>query len=108
MPLADPDVEFVLAKIGNVGQQALDLVVHGFAAHDPSHVRPEAAVARAVRVAGLVGELVMHAMRGHPEDRSTFERQGGAGGEEVLKPLGTLEATVRQKTVVAQADSETA
>ena len=82
--------------------------MHGFAAHDPAHVRPEAAVARAVRIAGLVGELMMHAVRGHPEDRPALERQRGAGGEEILKPLGALETAMRQQAVIAESDAETA
>ena len=108
MPLADPDVELVFAEIGYIGQQLLDLVVQGLAAHDPTHVRPVAAIAGAVRVAGLVSELVMHTVRRHPEDRSALERQCRANGEEVLKPFGTLEAAMRQQAMIAEADAKAA
>src|SRR5271166_3037350 len=101
-------MELVFAKIGHVRQQALDLVVHRLAAHDPSHVRPKAAVARAVRIAGLVGDLVMHSVGSHPEDWSALEGQGGASCEEILKPFRTLEATVSEQAMIAQSDAETA
>ena len=45
------------------------------------------AFARRVRIAFLIGLLMMDAMRGHPEDRAALERQRAAEREEVLDPL---------------------
>ena len=55
------------------------------AEQNPAHVRPEAADPRRVRIAGLVGVLVVHAMGRDPENRSALERQRAADGEEVLE-----------------------
>ena len=46
VPLADPDMKFIFAKIGNVGEQRIQLIVHRLARHDPTHMRPQAAIAR--------------------------------------------------------------
>ena len=77
-----------------------------FAAEDPAHVRPPRAFARRVRIAFMIGVLVVDAVRGHPEDRPAFERQRGAPGEEVLDPLVGLVAAVRQQAVIAHADAQ--
>ena len=59
-----------------------------------------------MRIAFLVGVLVMHAVRGDPEDRPALERQRAADREEVLERLRGLEAAVRVQPVVAEADAE--
>ena len=46
VPFADPDIKFVFAKVGNVGQKFGRVLVHGLAGNDPAHVRPETAVLR--------------------------------------------------------------
>ena len=66
---------------------------------------PPGAVVRGVRVAFVVGVLVMDAMGGDPEDRSALKRHGAAGGEEVFKPLGDAVAAVREQAVVAHANA---
>ena len=76
------------------------------AEQDPAHVRPEAAVARRVRIAVVVGVLVVDAVRRHPEDRPALERQRAADRQEVLEGLRRLVAAVRVQPVIAQADAE--
>ncbi len=71
-------------------------------------MRPEAAIARGVRIARLVGDLVMDAMRGHPENRAAFKRQRGTNGQEVFDPLRVLEAAMRQQPVIAHANAQAA
>src|ERR1019366_8464893 len=72
--LADPEMKFIFAKVGDVSQQIGALIVKGLPGENPTHVRPKAAIARGMRIARLVGELMMDTMRGHPEDRATFQR----------------------------------
>ena len=53
----------------------------------------------------MVGVLMMDAMDGDPEDRAALERERREDGEEILDPLGGLEAAVREQAVIADADS---
>ena len=68
----------------------LGVVVVGFAEENPAHVRPPGAIAGRMRIAGLIGFLMMDAMRGDPENGSAFERQRAADGEEIFQPAGAL------------------
>src|SRR5271156_314619 len=61
-----------------------------------------------MRIAIAIGKLMMDAVRGHPENRAALERQRGADGQEVLNPLGSLVAAMRQQAMVAHADAPTA
>ena len=61
-----------------------------------------------VRIAFLVGELMMNAMRRHPENRTAFERERGAHRQEIFHPLGSLVAAMGQQAVIAHADAEAA
>src|ERR1017187_7832526 len=49
---------------------------------------------------------MMHAVRGHPENRTAFQRQGAEGRENVFQPQRNLVRPVRVQTVVAHADAE--
>jgi len=69
-------------------------------------VGPQAAFVGRVGVAFLVGVLVMLAVGGYPEDRSTFEGERGADGEEVLHPSGGLVAAMREEAMVAHSYAE--
>ena len=108
MILADPEMKLIFAKIGNVSQKIGAVVMKGLPGKNPTHVRPEAAVARGVRIARLVGQLMMNAMRGHPEDRTAFQRQRGADGQNIFQPLGALVAAMGQQTVITHADAQAA
>jgi hypothetical protein len=54
-----------------------------------------------------IGELMMNAVRRHPENRATFERQRGANRQEVFHPFRGLVSAVRQQAVVTHANAET-
>src|SRR5580698_8732109 len=99
--LAHPDMEAVAGEIGNVAGQSRCLGVHGLAEDHPANVSPPGAFFRSVRVAGMVAVLVMDAVYGNPEDRSALKRERGADGEQVLDPLGSLEAAMREQAMVA-------
>src|SRR5579871_1171246 len=102
----DPDVKLVFGEVGNVSGQRRGVVVHRLAHQNPSHVRPPLAVDRRVRVAILVGILMMNAVGRHPENRPALERQRGADSQEILDPLRSLVAAVREQAVVAHPDAE--
>ena len=76
------------------------------AEEDPAHVGPEPAVMRRVRIAVLVGVLVVHAVGRDPEDRPALERQCAADREEVLERFRGLVAAMRVQPVIAEADAE--
>lgn len=46
VPFTDEGMELVFAKIRNVGQESVRVVVHNAARNDPAHVCPEPAIAR--------------------------------------------------------------
>ena len=58
---------------------------------DPSHAPPRLA---RVRIAFEIRFLMMDAVRGDPEDRTAFERERAAPGQEVFDPFGRLVTAV--------------
>ena len=58
-----------------------------------------------MRIAGLIGKLMVHAVGGHPEDRSAFQRHRAERGEEIFQPERNLIGAVRVQPVVAHADA---
>ena len=104
--LAEPDVEAVAGEVGDVAGKNGGLCVERLAPDEPSGMGPPAAFARGVGVAVVVAELMVNAVRGHPEDGAALERERGAERHEVLKPLGDLVATVREQAVVAHANAD--
>ena len=104
--VVQPDVEAVLRQIGSVLRHHPGVVVIGLAEQDPADVRPEGAIARRMRIARLVGLLMMDAMGGHPEDRPAFERQRAANGKEILEPHRDLIGPMGVQAMIAHADAE--
>jgi hypothetical protein len=51
---------------------------------------------------------VVHAMRGGPFNRSTLQRQGRTGNQEVFDRFRDFVTTMGQQTMIAHADSQTA
>ena len=93
-------------EVGDIAVKNLGLRVQGVAPEQPAGVGPPTAFAGSVGVAVLVAELVMDAMGGHPEDGSALKSERGAGGHDVLKPLGNLVAAMGEQAVIAHADAE--
>ena len=87
VPVGQPRRGTGRGEVGRVARQHRGVVVQPLAGEDPAHVRPAGAFARRVRIAFVVGVLMMDAVRGDPEDRSALERQRAAEGQEVLDPL---------------------
>src|SRR3569623_2601978 len=76
------------------------------AGDDPAGGGPPGAVLRSVRIAVVIGILMMDAVRGDPEDRSTLKGHGAAHGDEVLDPAGSFVAAVREQAVISHADAD--
>ena len=91
----NPNLKLVLRKIGNVTSESGRVVMHGLSHQNPTDMGPPLAIDRRVRIAFLVGELVMNAMRRHPEDWATFESQGGADRQKVFDPLRSFIGAMR-------------
>ena len=102
----EPDVAAVAGEVGGVAAEQGGLGVEGAAGDDPTGVRPPGAVAGSVRVAFVVGVLMMDAMGGDPEDGAAFEGHGAAGGDEVLQPAGNAVAAMGEQAVVGHADAD--
>lgn len=66
---------------------------------------PPGSVVGSVRVAFLIGELMVDAMGGYPEDGPALKGEATADADEVLDQLGGLEAAVREETVIRHADT---
>jgi hypothetical protein len=74
MPLANPNVEPVFSKVGNIREKLCGFIGRQSSpSHDPPHMRPQAAIAGRVRITVLVSVLVMQSMRRDPEDRAAFQ-----------------------------------
>src|SRR5271167_783359 len=90
VPLADPEHKPVFAEFRNIGQKQSWVVVQGLARNDPANVRPESAVTRRMRVAGLVRVLMMDAVGRDPTDGSTLQSKGAQIVSEYSTHLGVL------------------
>jgi hypothetical protein len=61
-----------------------------------------------MRIAILVGILMMNAMRRHPENRSALQRQRGTDRQKIFDPLRSLIPTMREQAVIRHADAQAA
>jgi hypothetical protein len=108
MPFTDEGVKLVFAKVRNVRKQRGGMIVQRTPGNDPAHVRPEAAIARGVRVTFHISVLVMDAVRGHPEKWTAFQRQRCADGNEIFEPFISLESAMREQPMIGDADAKAA
>ncbi len=106
VPFADPDVEFVLAQIRDIGKELGRIVLQHLAGDDPADVSPEAAIAGRMRVTFLISVLVMEAMGCDPENGTTFKCESGADSEGIFHPFGSFVTPVREEPMVAHTDAE--
>ena len=61
-----------------------------------------------MRVALFIRELMMDAVRGHPENRTPFQSRGSAESQEILQPPRGAIAAVGQQPVITDADPQAA
>jgi len=106
MIFAEPYVDRVLGEVGGVAAEERGLRVKGAARKNPAGVGPPGTIVRSVRVAFLVGVLMMDAVSGDPEDGTALERETTAHSDEVLDPLGGLVAAMSQQAVIGHADAD--
>jgi len=69
-----PDIEPVFGQIGRILRHELGVVMLALAGQQPSGMRPPGAFVGRMRVAGQIGVLMMHAVRGHPGNGPALER----------------------------------
>src|SRR5690242_21215543 len=60
-----------------------------------------------MRIAGQIGFLMMDAMRSHPGDRSSLERQGATDRKKILESQRHFIRPVRVQAMVTHADAQT-
>src|SRR5271165_934876 len=106
MVIRDPNVERILDHVGCVAAARLGVAMRDVTHKHPDDVCPPGTVARRMRIAILVGELMMDAMRGHPEDGTAFQSHSPADGQEVFDPLGYFIRSMSEQAMVAHTDSE--
>jgi len=103
---AEPDVDGVLGEVGGVATEESGLGVQGATGEDPAGVGPPGAVVGGVRVAFVVGVLMVDAVGSDPEDGSAFEREAAAHGDEVLDPPGGLVAAMGEQAMIGHANAD--
>lgn len=108
MEFGDENLKFVFSEVGDIRQQFLGVAVHGLARENPAHVRPEAAVARRVRITVFVRVLMMDTMRGDPRDGAAFKGERAADRQEIFHPFRRLVTAMREQAMVAHTNAETA
>ena len=106
MIFREPNVHSVLGQIRDVAFERGNVLPQGIANQDPTRMRPPLAIARRVRIAFLVRELVMLAMRGYPQQRPAFQSRHAADRQKVLKPLGSREGAMGEQPVKTDAESQ--
>src|SRR5271165_4309355 len=106
MPLRQPHQEPVLRQIRSILGAHRRVAMRHVAHQHPDNVRPPLTVAWRVRIAIFVRELMMDAVRGHPEHRAAFQRRRPADGQKIFDRLRHLVAAVRQQPVIAHPDPQ--
>ena len=99
-------MDAVATQIRNVLGEHRRIVVKSFTRQNPSHVGPECALARRVRVAFAIGFLVVNSMGCNPEDWPTFQCQRAANGKEILKKQRGRVRAMCVQPMVAHADTQ--
>ena len=108
MIFGNPDMKLRFGQIGHVTGKGAGVLMKALAHQDPSHVGPPLAVEGSVGVTFFIGKLMMYAVRGDPENRSTFEGKGCADGQEIFHPFWSFVSAMSEQAMVAHADAEAA
>ncbi len=61
---------------------------------------------RRVRIAGLIGFLVVLAVNSHPDDGRAHQCEIAPGANDILEPFGHRQRLVSQQAMVSQSDSD--
>ncbi len=101
-----PDIEAIFGQVWRVLGHQWSIAVFALSDKKPAEVSPPAAITGRVRIAGLIGFLVMDSMGRNPEDRSALERQRATNGKEILKSQRDLIRPMRVQPMVAHADAK--
>jgi hypothetical protein len=99
-------MDAVFGEIGGVAAEESGLGVEGAAGENPACVGPPGTVVRSVRIAFLIGVLMMNAVRGDPEDWPALQGEATAHGDEVLDPPRSTIAAVCEQAMIGHADAD--
>jgi hypothetical protein len=58
-------------------------------------------------IAGLVGFLMVNAVRGNPENRPAFQSQGSANRKEILQPSRNFIGSMGMQAMITHTDAQT-
>src|SRR5260370_2684164 len=101
-------IEKLFLKVGGVAFPDYIPGFWGRSIEHPKHVAPPEALGRVVRIAFLIGMLMMFAVQRHPLHRAALHGKRAGESKEVLQKLGTLKRAVCQQPVIADANSQAA
>src|SRR5260370_17605788 len=100
-------IEKLFLKVGGVAFPDYIPGFWGRSIEHPKHAAPPEALGRAVRIAFLIGMLMMLAVQRHPLQRAALHGKRPGEREEVLQKLGTFEGPLRQQPPIADPTSHT-
>ena len=100
-------MKFILHQIGNIFFYRRRVVVVRRPFYNPAHMRPKKSRTSRMRVAVSFGKSVMNAVRRHPFRRVVLNRHRAENRQRVFKPFRCLKTSMRQQTVIAQANAQT-
>src|SRR4029077_21176176 len=95
----------IAAKVGYVWRECP--IAHRVAAHQPACMRPPPAVAGRMRIARLVGILMMEAMGRDPKEGTALQCKGAADGQNSFHPPRGFVAAMGEQAVIPHAYAPT-
>ena len=106
MIFVEQDVEPVLPQIGGVFGNNPCQPIKGLSEEDPANMRPPHTVTRGMRIAIVVGLLMVDAMGSDPGDGTAFERKAAANRQKIFQETGRLVGAMGVQAMIAQTDAE--
>src|SRR5579871_422952 len=102
----EPFVKAILEQVPGIAVIGRVVVNGRVVDQEPAHVAPEEAGLRAMRVARLIGVLMVHAVDCDPVHGAALPATRAQDGQRMLQPARAGEATVRQQAMIANVDAE--
>ena|ERR1044071_3392266 len=106
MKIIEPEIEAMFRQIWSVLRHAASVVFPIVSQENPADMGPPRAIPRGVGIARLIRFLMMDPMRGYPENRAPFERQGATNRQEIFQSQWYLVGAMRVQAMVPHADAE--
>src|SRR5690242_18271413 len=97
-------METVIGKIRAITLHRRPRLILRRSAKYPADVSPIGAEPRAVRIFFGFGKRVVDAVSCHPAQRPRLDRERSDRAQSIFNPFGSFEPTMREKTMIADAD----